>query len=313
MTDFPPNLIERAAARLARAAPARSDAPVQHVTPQAPLSAQVAPEIQSIESRPASDTRSGSRRNVILSPTSLAACGIPLPSAGLSRTVEEFRSIKRQVLANVPPDRLGPKNSSSRIVLVTSANEGEGKTFVAINLALALAYEKDTRVLLMDADAYRQSALSYMGISAEAGWVDYVADTSLTADELILDTNIPNLSVLPAGKERHEIPELMSSRRMQQLFEELQGGNSNQIVIVDSLPCLASTEPSILAGQASQTVFVVAAHATSRQDTEASLRLLKASPNVCILLNKAEPLLTEQFKGYGYRYQQQQQPAEPRR
>jgi hypothetical protein len=56
---------------------------------------------------------------------------------------------------------------------------------------------------------------------------------------------------------------------------------------------------------AGQVLFVVAAHQTSREDVESSLRLLNASPSVNLVLNKAEPLLSEQFKGYGYAYANQ--------
>ncbi len=185
---------------------------------------------------------------------------------------------------------------------MTSARPGDGKTFVATNLALSLAYEKDSRVLLLDADAYRQSLLTVLGITADEGWLDLVSNGSLRSSQVILQTNIPNLTVLPAGRKRAEIPELMSSQSMKQLLDELQREDTGRYIIIDSLPCMTSTEPSILASLAGQTVFVVAAHQTDRSEVNSSLRLLSSSPSVKLVLNKADPLLTEQFKGYGYAY-----------
>ena len=304
MADLPPDLIQRAAARLTKGEPARSEAVIEAPRQQIPVAPNAETNRAARTTHAVPEPPPGPQRSVNLSPTSLAARGIALPSSGFSRTGEEFRVLKRSVLANVARERGVSQTGSDRIVLVTSSNMGEGKTFVAINLALTLAYEKDTRVLLMDSDAYRQSLLAYMGISADVGWIDHVVKPTTPLDALMLQTNVPNLSVLPSGKDRHEIPELMSSQQMKNLLDELTGQCPNRIVIIDSLPCLASTEPSILAALAGQTVFVVAAHQTSRGDLEASLRLVGASPNVSLLLNKAEPRLSEQFKAYGYGYQQ---------
>jgi Mrp family chromosome partitioning ATPase len=236
-----------------------------------------------------------------LSPTVLAAHGIVHPSSGFSRTREEFRSLKRHVLSKVSRGSNGADSAEQRIILVTSARPGEGKTFTATNLALALAYEKDTRVLLMDADAYRQSLTTYLGISSNTGWLDSM-ETHGDAETHVIRTNVPDFSVLSTGKERAEIPELMSSRKMKQLLDDLVRSDPGRLVIMDALPCLTSTEPSILAALAGQTLFVVAALETSREDLESSLRLLGASPKVSLVLNKTEPMLTEQFKSYGYAY-----------
>jgi protein-tyrosine kinase len=193
-----------------------------------------------------------------------------------------------------------PDPATDRILLVTSARPGDGKSFIAINLALAIAYEKDARVLLLDADAYRQSLLSYLGISADTGWLDIVSSPDCAVGDHIHQTNVANLAVLAAGKQRAEIPELMSSTHMATLLRELVRDDPKRYIIIDSLPCLTSTEPSILAALAGQTLFVVAAHQTTRDEIDSSLRLLNMSPTVNLILNRAEPTLTEQFRDYGY-------------
>jgi len=306
MSDQVPDLVQRAAARLQQAA-RKPDNPV----PLGIVSSgdkTHAPDLTHFESLdPAkaperfAPAATGNSRQVILSPTSMAAHGIAVPSSGLSRAVQEFRAVKRHVLSNVARSGTG-KQAPGRVVLVTSARPGDGKTFTAVNLALALAYEKDTRVLLMDADAYRQTVMSCLGITAQHGWLDAVGSSHTRASEVVLRTNVPGLSVLPSGKESGEIPEIMSSRPMKELLEELANEDPTRVIIIDSLPCLTSTEPSILAALAGQTLFVVAAHQTSKEDVESSLRLLSASPSVSLVLNKADTMLSEQFKGYGYAY-----------
>jgi Mrp family chromosome partitioning ATPase len=309
--DHAPDLIQRAAARLHQPA-LRPAGLVSSATALADGAARSSPasEGKAIEQRvhppyfvqPAS----GRPQQVTISPTSLAANGIVLPSSGLSRTVEEFRALKRHVLANAMRTADAANPAASRIILVTSARAGEGKTFTSVNLALALACEKDARVLLMDADAYRQSLMKYLGISAASGWLETVSGKSSGLDGVVLETNVPGFSVLPTGKETAQIPEIMSSRRMKELLDELVRQDARRFIIIDSLPCLTSTEPSILSALAGQTLFVVAAHQTSREDIEASLRLLNSSPSVNFILNKAAPALTEQFKGYGYAYRNPQ-------
>jgi protein-tyrosine kinase len=308
MSDHAPDLVQRAAARLQQPGTKADKAGggivpsvESMLVPDLPVAPRDFPESAGNAARFA-PREVGHAKQITISPTSMAAHRIALPAGGLSRTVEEFRALKRQVLSNVTRSPAAKETPPARVVLVTSARPGEGKTFTAINLALSLAYEKDARVLLMDADAYRQSVMSSLGISAERGWLDAVGGSPVAASEIVLSTNVVGLSVLPTGKENGEIPEIMSSRPMKQLLEELVRQDPARFIIIDSLPCLTSTEPSILAAMAGQTLFVVAAHQTSRDDIESSLRQLSASPSVSLVLNKADALLSEQFKGYGYAY-----------
>ena len=313
-----PDLVRRAAARLsgaagrspagafddtlAHAAPA-SVGSIPPVAPVAPvlMSAGAAAAVREMEP-PAISRAKLNGRQVNVSPTSLAAHGITMPSAGFVRTVEEFRLIKRQVLNNASRIPSVPGGDFNRVIMITSAKPGDGKTYTAINLALSIAFERDLKVLLVDADVYRQSMLTYLGIQAEAGWLDLLSDASLTFSDVLLHTNIPNLSVLPAGKAHPEVPELMSSRKMSHMVTEMARRYPDRFIIFDTLPCLVSSEPAILAGMVGQTIFVVAAHETSRDHIESSLRLINACPSVSLVLNKAESMLTEHLGKYGYGY-----------
>ena len=307
MADHAPDLVQRAAARLQQATP-KPDKPAgfipagEKTRPPDVLTAHFEPFDPAKSFERSAPSAVAQPQQVTISPTSMAAYGVALPANGQSRTIEEFRALKRQLLSTASRGEAGTDVPSARVILITSARPGEGKTFTAVNLALALAYEKDTRVLLMDADAYRHSVMSCLGISAQKGWLDAVGGSPAEVADFVLHTNVPGLSVLPTGKESGEIPEIMSSRPMKELLDELVREDPTRFIIVDSLPCLTSTEPSILAALTGQTLFVVAAHQTSKEDIESSLRLLNASPSVSLVLNKADALLSEQFKGYGYAY-----------
>jgi protein-tyrosine kinase len=305
-----PDLVRRAAARLSGAVGRAPVTPIEEKVivharepSVAPVAFSAAPVLREVEApAPPPRPKTSHSHTVNISPTSLAANGISLPSAGFVRTVEEFRLIKRQILTNASRIPSGVGGDFNRVIMITSAKPGDGKTYTAINLALSIAFERDLKVLLVDADVYRQSMLSYLGVQAERGWLDLLSDSSLTFSDVLLHTNVPNLSVLPAGKAHPEVPELMSSRKMGQLVTEMARRYPDRFIIFDTLPCLVSSEPAILAGMAGQTIFVVAAHETSRDSIESSLRLINACPSVSLVLNKAEPVLTEQFGKYGYGY-----------
>jgi protein-tyrosine kinase len=267
--------------------------PMPHIASPAPTIAPAAPTAP-LATPPA--------RSVVLSQATLAANGIVLPSSGFSRQIEEFRSIKRQVLSTIMRNAPSMGQGLNRLMMITSAAPAEGKTYVSINLALAIAVERDFNVLLVDADAHRQSLVTRLGITAEKGWLDLLTDDSLKPSDVIVGTNIANLSVLPAGDTRSEIPELMSSRKMADLVNGLVAENPNRLVIFDSLPCLVSTEPTILASLVGQVLFVVEASETSREAIESSLRLLEGCPSISLILNKGDPLLIDQFSKYGYGY-----------
>jgi protein-tyrosine kinase len=192
--------------------------------------------------------------------------------------------------------------------MVTSTKPREGKTFTALNLALSLASEQDLRVLLVDLDVHRKSLTELFGVSADVGWVDLLAGSAVSFPEALLRTNIHNLNFLPAGHTALDAPELLSSRRMATLLAEMTQRYADRFIIFDAPPCLASSEPSILADLVGQIVFVVEAHKTDREEIEASLRLISGCSNISLLLNKADTRNLEEFGSYSAYYAPEGQP-----
>jgi protein-tyrosine kinase len=232
----------------------------------------------------------------------LASFGIAIPSSARSRTVEEFRLVKRNLMAAWPQSDLTGDRRSGRLIMITSARPGEGKTFTSINLALAFASERDVKALLVDVDTQHPGLPKIFGIPGEKGIVDVLAG-DLELSEVLIQTNLPNLMLLPAGRGGPHVPELLSSREMGALLVELMQRLSDRFIIIDTPPCMASSDAAALAPLVGQIVFVVEAHSTQQAEVEAALSMLSTCPQISLLLNKSDTLASEHFGSYGYYYQ----------
>jgi len=186
--------------------------------------------------------------------------------------------------------------------MVTSARPGEGKTFSALNLAMAFASERDANALLLDADTQHSALPKILGIPGDRGIVDVLAG-SLDLSDVLIQTNLPNLMILPAGRGGPHVPELLSSRGMEALLEELTRKLEDRFIIIDTPPCMASSDAAALAPLVGQIVFVIEAHNTQQAEIEAGLSTLSACPRISLLLNKSDTLANEHFGSYGDYYQ----------
>lgn len=216
----------------------------------------------------------------------LSAGGYIAPHAPRSRLAEEFRVVKRPLLMNARGKSTAPVMHANRI-MVTSSLASEGKTFVSINLAMSLAMELDTHILLVDADAGRPAVLERLGLPPSKGLLDLLTEPGLDPSDVLLATNVERLSILPAGTPQERATELLASEGMSKLLERLASDNPSRIVLVDSPPLLASTESRVLAGLMGQVVFVVEADRTPQNTVAEALAAIENCPVVMTLLNKA--------------------------
>ncbi len=285
MNERPIGLIQRAAERLRQQQPALGPAAAAAaVAPPPPVAAAAADAGQRVS------------REIKIDRQRLAKAGIIFTNTERSRVAEEFRIIIRQILAKAASEPA----ENSRLIMITSARPREGKTFTSINIALAIASQLDFRVLAMDCDVERQSMSSVLGIEPDKGLVDLIADDTLDMRDILLRTDVSNLTVLPAGRKRPGVPELLSSRRMRDILAEIEHRYADRYIVIDAPPCLATSDPSILASMVGQIVFVVEANRTQEAEIEESLRLISACPNISLVLNKMEGTTSEHFGSYGY-------------
>ena len=217
-----------------------------------------------------------------------------------SPLAEEFRLLKRPIMRSA----FSGGHPNRNVLMVTSAKPREGKTFVSANIAISIASERDVHVLLVEADAMRPSIMASFGLPAgRLGLLDLLENPDLDPSEAIIRTNIGKLSVMPAGRDKALAPELLSSDKMRSLTDELASRYRDRIVIFDTPPLLAATEPSVLAQHVGQILFVVEAGRTSEIAVKAALDLISDHENVVLMLNKIHPMFDlSHFGREGYYY-----------
>jgi protein-tyrosine kinase len=249
---------------------------------------------------PAARPTEGPRKEPVrLHLESMRLKGLLTPDAKQSTTGEEFRVIKRPLIANAFGKGTAPVRNGKRI-MVTSAFPGEGKSFCAINLAMSIAAERDQKVLLIDADVARPSIPRELGISAEAGLMDWLIDGKLDVADLVLSTNVDKLSILPAGRRHQSATELLASTSMSRLLEQISARYPDRICIFDSPPLLVTTEARVLASYMGQIVMVVEAGRTPRDIVMEALSTIESNEVIGLVLNKAKKIETSGYYGYGY-------------
>lgn len=228
----------------------------------------------------------------------LKEAGLIVPEDPVTGLLEEFRIVKRELLA----DARASKNAAARRVLVCSPHPGEGKTYCATNLAIALAAERDVEVILVDADVINPSVARRLGIQAEAGLMDALADDAIRPETLVSPTDIDGLFVMPAGSGGAHDAELLASQRTGEVLDRLTRGAPNRFLIFDTPPALAASPAAELAAHVGQALLVVRADETSRAALDDARQLLSACPDIKLLLNAAQFSPSgRQFGDYGER------------
>ena len=325
MKHTPPSLLERAAelydfgaalrAPAPVAAPKAAAAPAQVARPEpepapipAPAPAMVEPApvlrvVRPVEPPVAARTLP-SGPVVAIDRERLAKAGFVGSEGPGSAIVEEFRLIKHELLADIEKRSTLP-DERRRAVLICSAQPRAGKTFCAINLALSLAGERDVEVLLVEADFPKPDLLATLGIADDGpGFVDMLADRDSDPEDFLIRTDVPGLSVLPAGRKTNNVPELLASDRTREVLAKLVAGDRRRIILFDSPPALMASHATVLAGHVGQALVVVRADQTTEADLRETIGLLHGCGHVGLVLNGAGLAVTGRkfgaYDGYGH-------------
>jgi protein-tyrosine kinase len=255
---------------------------------------------QSRQDDPIKSNKVVSNAKIILDLEMLARKGYVSTDARRQVINEEYRVIKRKLLDNA----FGPLSKSlknSNIIMVTSARQGEGKTFTAINLALSIALEQDKTVLLVDADVLRPNVMKTLELKNEQGLMEYLLGEKDDISEVMCRTNLDKLRIITAGKTHHLSAELLASERMFAAVGEFANRYTDRIVIVDTPPLLGINETAILANLAGQALVVTEEFKTKLVDVENAVKHLKPEMAIGFIVNKTEKVSLE-GGGYGYYY-----------
>ena len=236
----------------------------------------------------------------------LAENGFLVPGHSDEQHALEFRRIKRPLLLNTQRVKAEREKYPANLILVTSSLPAEGKTFVALNLALSLAAEVDRTVLLIDGDVATGDLSRWMGIYEEPGLADLLVAGKRNTDGLVFETNVDRLEVLPCGRLTENLDELFASEFMDDFMGSLARQSTQRILVVDGPPLLATTEASVLAHHMGQIVMVVEVNKTPQVAAQQAVDQIKDCKNVSVLLNKVtRSEATTRYgygNGYSYRY-----------
>lgn len=299
--------IEKAAQRLEQLRNAGTPLPAEAVQPEALIARdQEQPFIEQRRSDSAPDGQKPSitppykqiSKSVQIDLLGLAEAGFVTPQGSRSATTDQFRVIKRPLLDNAT-GKGAALVANGNLIMVTSSLPGEGKSFTAINLAMSIAMELNHTVMLVDADVARPSVMKKLGLSPAPGLLDLLLDSSVNLSDVLLRTNIENLTLLPTGLPHPRATELLASDAMVALLEDMASRYSDRIIIFDSPPLLLTTEARVLATHMGQIVMVVQAEKTLQSEVRHALSTIEDCPVRLLVLNQAR---TRGLGAYGYGY-----------
>ncbi len=230
----------------------------------------------------------------------LKTLGMLTPDASQGRLADEYRAIKRPLLKNAFGEGV-MAIAHGNLIMVTSALPGEGKSFTSIGLAMSMAMELDHTVLLVEADVAKPAICRYCGIpEPQQGLVDYLSDSSIDLSDLLMKTNVPKLTVLPAGHRHPSSAELLGSHAMRDLMDQLANRYPDRVVIFDSPPLLLSNEAVTLSSLMGQVIVVIEAARTQQAQVKQAIALLDPNQTVGVVLNKNRAAEGAGYGGYGY-------------
>lgn len=198
----------------------------------------------------------------------------------------QIKSLRTQVLKKL--EKIG-----SNVLMVTSANPGEGKTFTSINLGVSIAQELKRTVLIVDADMknpenkHHDFSTDFFSISVEKGLADVLMGRARIEDVLI-NPGIEKLTILPAGCYLHKSAELLGSPQMELLVNEVKSRYRDRIVIFDTPAVLACADPVQLSILVNNVLFVVEEEKTSAEDVRQSMKLFSDVNLIGMILNKSK-------------------------
>jgi len=230
----------------------------------------------------------------------LAAAGLVVAPVGTvrSRLSEEIAVVQHSVLRTLKATR-ATDGRCPRIVLITSARPGEGKTFMALNLAASLANSGTRPVVLVDVDGKQGSISQLLGQEDTPGLRMLAADPSRQAATMLVPTAVKRLSLLSFGPLPESVPGIPPGQLVVAALLRLAAALPEHLIILDTPPCLSTSDPGALAPVAGQVLMVVEAERTQRSEVEAALDMVDSCPTLQLVLNRAVLTANDTFGAYG--------------
>lgn len=215
-----------------------------------------------------------------------------------SYEAEQFKSLRTKLL-------FPEKGSPARSLMITSSVPGEGKTFVAVNLAVSIAQNINEHVLLVDCDIRRPGAHKYFGFGHVPGLAEYLGERIPNiADVMIRPPGISKLTILPGGNPPHNPSELLSSKKMADLLDEIKQRYDDRYIIIDSPPPEFAPETSAIARKVDGILLVVKCAGPSQDLVEAAINSVGKEKIRGVFFNRFDTAAVSdyRYKRYSYQY-----------
>ena len=218
-----------------------------------------------------------------------------------SAIAEKFRFLRSKIIRPI-------EGSAPKTVLIASSLQAEGKTFMAANLAVAIAQGLDEHVLLIDADLRNPQMHRIFNLEDgnDKGLANHLSEGTKLS-ELLFKTSIDKLTILPAGMPPNNPAELLASQKMKALVAEVRDRYPDRVVIFDSPPMEFAPEALVMANEVDGIFLVVLRASTPRDVVRSNLEKIKQEKFQGIIFN-ADKQSSKAYKGgyngYGYGYGQ---------
>jgi capsular exopolysaccharide synthesis family protein len=206
---------------------------------------------------------------------------------------EGFRKLKAQIFHRLP----NPPHS----ILITSTGPQEGKTTVAVNLAMAISKEIHTKAILIDGDI-RKPGIHLEGSKNVKGLSNYLSDGT-PLSEILINSEIENLRIIMAGPSSSKSSELIGSKRMGELVKSLSKSGENTYILIDSPPIISTTEPTLLSKMVDGIILVVKADQMPRESIQRAVKSIDRQKIMGIVFNQIDLKPSGYYsKYYHYKY-----------
>jgi len=217
---------------------------------------------------------------------------IPLPFYHLHYPLSPFSEAMRSLRSGI---HMSDVDQPPKVIHVTSSCPGEGKTTIAVSLAIS-AMSSGLKVALVDADLRHPSASRFFNLEKNKGLVDLL--TSTGAPEGTMMFRKDHLTIIPAGSKSMNPPDVLGSERMKAFIAHLK--ESFDYVVIDTPPVGPVVDPAIVANLVDKTVFVVQWGVTARELVETSVQQVSKDKRIAgVVLNYVNQ---DRAKKYGGEY-----------
>lgn len=261
---------------------------------------QASKHIVSVRNRSANRTDDRSTENVV----AIGNAREVTPDRRLHKNLVAYhapQSVEAEYFKVLRTNLLFPaKGKPPRRILITSALPNDGKSFVSSNLAVSIAQGVEEYVMLVDCDMRKPTIHSYFGYGQAVGLSEHLS-SGMDLAKVLLKTAIPKLTLLAAGQAPNNPTELLSSKKMKALLDEVANRYDDRFILIDSPPPSMASETTAILNYVDGVILVVKSGVTPKHAVSEVVAQIGKDKILGIVLNFSD-LTLKKYYGYGKKY-----------